>query len=50
MAALGGGLLLGALYQSRGAPVAFSMSAAGVTLAALWVAVAARRRAAPVAG
>lgn len=49
MAALGGGLLLGALYQSRGAPVAFSMSAAGVTLAALWVAVAAGRRAASVA-
>jgi len=49
MAALAGGLLLGALYQSRGAPFAFIVSAAGVTLAALWVAVAARRRAAAVA-
>jgi MFS family permease len=48
MAALAGGLLLGGLYQSRGAPLAFIVSAAGVTLAALWVAVAARRRAATV--
>jgi len=48
MAALAGGLLLGALYQTRGAPLAFIVSAAGVTLAALWVAVAARRRAATV--
>lgn len=46
MAALAGGLLLGALYQTRGAPLAFIVSAAGVTFAALWVAVAARRRAA----
>ena len=44
MAALAGGLLLGALYQWRGAPLAFVVSAAGVTFAALWVAVAARRR------
>jgi MFS family permease len=49
MAALAGGLLLGTLYQTRGAPLAFIVSAAGVTLAALWVAAAARRRAAPVA-
>ncbi|HSD33376.1 MAG TPA: MFS transporter [Gemmatimonadales bacterium] len=44
LAALAGGLLLGALYQSRGAPPAFIISAVGVTLAAVWVAVAARRR------
>ncbi|HEY6108215.1 MAG TPA: MFS transporter [Gemmatimonadales bacterium] len=44
MAALIGGLLLGALYQSRGAPLAFIISAVGVTFAAVWVAVAARRR------
>jgi predicted MFS family arabinose efflux permease len=46
LAALGGGLLLGALYQTRGAPLAFIISAAGVAFAAVWVAVAARRRAA----
>ncbi|HMA40872.1 MAG TPA: MFS transporter, partial [Gemmatimonadales bacterium] len=44
LAALAGGLLLGALYQSRGAPLAFIISAGGVTFAAVWVAVAARRR------
>jgi MFS family permease len=49
LAALAGGLLLGALYQSRGAPRAFLVSAAGVGLAAVWVAIAARRRVAPVA-
>lgn len=48
MAALTGGLLLGAVYQSRGAPLAFSISAGGVMLAAVWVAVAARRRTATV--
>lgn len=44
MAALAGGLLLGTLYQWRGAPLAFIVSAVGVTLAAAWVAAAARRR------
>jgi MFS family permease len=44
LAALAGGLLLGAVYQSRGAPRAFIISAVGVTLAAIWVAVTARRR------
>ena len=47
LAALAGGLLLGALYQSRGAPLAFIISAVGVTFAAVWVAVAARRRSVP---
>jgi MFS family permease len=49
LAALAGGLLLGALYQSRGAPRAFLVSAAGVGLAAVWVVISARRRVAPVA-
>jgi MFS family permease len=45
--ALAGGLLLGVLYQSFGATLAFSVSAAGaVALAAAWPAAAARRRAA----
>ena len=44
IAALAGGLLLGALYQWRGATLAFIISAGGVALAAVWVAVAARRR------
>ncbi|HMA42347.1 MAG TPA: MFS transporter [Gemmatimonadales bacterium] len=49
IAALAGGLLLGALYQARGASLAFIVSAVGVTLSATVVAVAVRRRPAPVA-
>ena len=43
IAALGGGLLLGTLYQSAGAALAFTVSAAGaVILAALWPVLAQR--------
>jgi hypothetical protein len=37
IAALAGGILLGVVYQASGAPLAFTISAAGaVALAALW--------------
>jgi MFS family permease len=48
IAALAGGLLLGALYQSSSAALAFTVSAAGgVALAALWPVVASRRGSLP---
>jgi len=48
IAALAGGLLLGSLYQSVNAALAFTVSAAGgVALAVLWPAIASRRGSLP---
>ena len=48
IAALAGGLLLGALYQSSSAALAFTVSAAGgIALAVLWPAVASGRESLP---
>ena len=48
IAALAGGLLLGALYQASSATLAFSVSAAGgIALAVLWLAGASGRESLP---